>query len=145
MNILIQSNERYRPPTSGWLWLAFAHFLVLAICLSGPSGGVLAQDNPSEAGIEADQAPEVSRDEWRQRVQDAKRRAREVAIDRRSHPELYVVPLPTDPEIEATERVLNDDSLKRGDIVSTKNGLFVFRGRVDQQRRDGDFVKIPSR
>ena len=75
---------------------------------------------------------------------EARRRAKATAAERRANPQLYVA-IPEDPERVATERVLNDDSLQRGDIVSTKNGLFVFQGRGDQPRRTGDFVALPSR
>lgn len=85
--------------------------------------------------------PEVTRDEWRQRIEDARRRAKEVSRERREHPELYK-PIPEDPDLVATERLLNDDSLQRGDIVATKKGMFVYQGRSDQPRRDQDFVPI---
>ncbi|MCA1476107.1 hypothetical protein I6F37_13820 [Bradyrhizobium sp. NBAIM08] len=85
--------------------------------------------------------PEVSRDEWRQRIEDARRRAKGVARERREHPELYK-PIPEDPDLVATERLLRDDSLQRGDIVATKKGMFVYQGRSDQPRRDQDFVPV---
>lgn len=85
--------------------------------------------------------PEVTRDEWRQRIEDARRRAKEVSRERRDNPELYK-PVPEDPDIVATERLLHDDSLQRGDIVATKKGLFVYQGRSDQPRRDQDFVPV---
>lgn len=91
--------------------------------------------------------PEPSREDWRQRIEDAKRRAKEVSRQRRENPELYV-PIPEDPAMVASERVLNDDSLQRGDIVATKKGMFVYQGRSDQPRRDQDFLPIapkPSR
>lgn len=85
--------------------------------------------------------PEVSRDEWRQRIEEARRRAKEAARERRAHPELYK-PAPEDPDVVATERLLRDDSLQRGDIVTTKKGMFVYQGRSDQPRRDQDFVPV---
>lgn len=85
--------------------------------------------------------PEVTRDEWRHRIEDARRRAKEVSRERRDNPELYK-PVPEDPDVVATERLLNDDSLQRGDIVATKKGLFVYRGRSDQPRGDQDFVPV---
>lgn len=88
--------------------------------------------------------PELTRDEWRQRIEDARRRAKEVARERREHPELYM-PVPEDPEIVATERALNDESLQRGDIIATKKGMFVYQGRSDQPRREQDFVPIPPK
>jgi len=50
-----------------------------------------------------------------------------------------------DQEQIASERVLNDGSLEPGDIVSTNKGLFVFKGRSDQERRESDFIALPSR
>jgi hypothetical protein len=55
------------------------------------------------------------------------------------------MPTPEDPDVVATERVLNDESLQTGDIVSTNRGLFVFRGRIDQPRRQEDFVPLRAR
>ncbi|PSO16487.1 hypothetical protein C7G42_23500 [Bradyrhizobium sp. MOS003] len=85
--------------------------------------------------------PEVTRDEWRQRIEDARRRAKEASRERREHPELYK-PVPEDPDLVATERLLRDDSLQRGDIVTTKKGMFVYQGRSGQPRRDQDFVPV---
>ncbi|MCK1757396.1 hypothetical protein IVA78_19755 [Bradyrhizobium sp. 137] len=85
--------------------------------------------------------PEVTRDEWHQRIEDARRRAKEVSRERREHPELYK-PIPEDPDLVATERLLRDESLQRGDIVATKKGMFVYQGRSDQPRRDQDFVPV---
>jgi hypothetical protein len=52
-------------------------------------------------------------------------------------------PSVADEERMATERVLNDDSPQRGDIVSTNKGLFVFRGRSDQEWLESDFIALP--
>lgn len=45
---------------------------------------------------------------------------------------------------QATERVLTDSSLQFGDIVSTSDGLFVFRGRDDRDRSRDDFVPLQA-
>jgi len=100
-----------------------------------------AEPEPSLNDYLPPSEPEVSRDEWRQRIEDARRRAREVSRERREHPELYK-PIPEDPDLVATERLLNDESLQRGDIVATKRGMFVYQGRSDQPRRDQDFVPV---
>jgi hypothetical protein len=83
--------------------------------------------------------PEPSRDEWRQRIEEARRRAREVARERSLHPDDYAL-VPEDAEAVASERVLSDETLQRGDIVRTKKGMFVFQGRSDQQRNAQDFA-----
>lgn len=105
----------------------------LCLAQTGPEPSINDYLPPSE--------PEVSRDEWRRRIEEARRRAREVSRERRENPELYK-PIPEDPDRVATERLLRDDSLQRGDIVATKKGMFVYQGRSDQPRRDQDFVPV---
>ncbi|SCB27034.1 hypothetical protein GA0061098_1004221 [Bradyrhizobium shewense] len=100
-----------------------------------------AEPEPSLSDYLPPSEPEVTRDEWRQRIEDARRRAKEVSRERRDHPELYK-PIPEDTDLVATERLLRDDSLQRGDIVTTKKGMFVYQGRSDQPRRDQDFVPV---
>jgi hypothetical protein len=106
----------------------------------------LAQDEPGPTMDDyiSSGPTEPSRDEWRQRVEEAKRRAKQVARERRERPDLST-PIPEDPEIVASERVFNDESLQRGDIVTTKKGMFVYQGRSDQSRREEDFVPIAPR
>lgn len=114
----------------------------LGLCLSCPHL-CLAQTEPESSLNDylPPSEPELTRDEWRQRIEDARRRAKEISRERREHPELYK-PIPEDPELVATERLLNDESLQRGDIVATKKGLFVYQGRSDQPRRERDFVPL---
>jgi hypothetical protein len=88
--------------------------------------------------------PEPSREDWRQRVEDAKRRAQEASRQRRENPDLHR-PIPEDPEVVATERVLNDDSLQHGDIIATKKGMFVYKGRMDQPRKVEDFERVDAK
>ena len=42
----------------------------------------------------------------------------------------------------ASRRVLEDDTLLPGDIVSTSRGLFRFQGSPDRERTPEDFVQI---
>ncbi|WP_247415934.1 hypothetical protein [Bradyrhizobium sp. 159] len=99
------------------------------------------EPEPSLSDFLPPSEPEVSREEWRQRIEDARRRAKEVSRERREHPELYK-PIPEDPDLVATERLFRDESLQRGDIVATKKGMFVYQGRSNQPRRDQDFVPV---
>jgi hypothetical protein len=105
----------------------------------------VAQDAPENQTVEQEVQPEMSREEWRDRVQAAKQRVRETAIERRRHPERFAPPPPEDPARIATDRVLGDDSLQPGDIVSTNKGLFVFRGKGDQPRSNQDFLPLQPR
>jgi len=93
-----------------------------------------------QSGAPAD----MSRTEWGERVAEAKRRAREVRLAQRRRA-VFDEPSIADEERLASERVLNDDSLQSGDIVSTNKGLFVFKGRPDLERSDGDFVPLAPR
>jgi hypothetical protein len=130
------------PIGSPGVWMAGAIFAALFIL---PVFCSLAQDAAVGPGNNDDEAQTgISREDWRQRVEEAKQRSKEVAIERRNHPERFI-PIPEDPERIATERILNDESLRPGDIVSTKRGLFVFRGRSDQPRKDDDFIPVPAR
>ena len=131
------------PEKSGIAFVAACSWLAVLAGCADPSHAV---DQPAcfDDDCPVSDLPEVSREEWQLRVQEAKRRAQEVARFRREHPELYT-PIPEDPEIAASERVLTDDSLRPGDIVSTKRGLFVYRGRSDQPPREDDFVPIVPR
>lgn len=111
-------------------------------CLTAlPSCFAQTEPEPSVNDYLPPSEPEPSRDAWRQRIDEARRRAKEVSRERREHPALYA-PVPEDPEIVATERVLNDESLQRGDIITTKKGMFIYQGRSDQPRREQDFVPI---
>lgn len=104
-------------------------------CLAQDEPGPTINDylSPSEA--------EPTRDQWRERIDEARQRAKEASRERREHPELYK-PVPEDPDLVATERLLNDESLQRGDIVTTKKGMFIYQGRADQPRREQDFVPV---
>ncbi len=126
---------------NGWKTAAT---LVVALGIVDCANLSCAEDVAASTTDDSPLQPEISRNAWRQRIEDAKRRAREVAQERREHPELYM-PIPEDPDLVATERVLNDESLQAGDIVSTNQGMFVFRGRTDQPRREEDFVPLPAR
>jgi hypothetical protein len=111
-------------------------------CLQLFGASSFAQDAISTAAPEDDAPLNMGRDQWRERV--AKRRARQFTLGHRGRP-VFDTPSKADEERIATERVLNDDSLQRGDIVSTNKGLFVFKGQSDQERHESDFVPLPSR
>ena len=131
-----------RIPGDASVKLLLAAAVGLAVSVAGPpSCFAKSEPEPSLSDYLPPSEPEVSRDEWRQRIEEARRRAKEVSRERREHPELYK-PIPEDPDLVATERLLRDDSLQRGDIVTTKKGMFVYQGRSDQPRRDQDFVPV---
>lgn len=83
---------------------------------------------------------QMNREEWRAQVQAARQR---LELMRRQH-RSFIPQEPSQYEIAetASKRVLEDDSLQPGDIVSTTHGLFRFRGAPDGQRTADDFVRI---
>lgn len=89
--------------------------------------------------------PEVNltREQWLARVEQAKQLANEVARIIGSAPAPDVDPLQQDRR--ASERAMRDDTLRPGDIVSTPNGLVLFRGNPDAEHGPEDFVKLPAR
>jgi hypothetical protein len=81
--------------------------------------------------------------QWRQRVEDARRRSEELVAQARSH---TIHSIQSDLEnAELTDHLaMNDPSLKPGDIVSASHGLVVFIGRDGAERRPDDFQRIPQ-
>jgi hypothetical protein len=90
--------------------------------------------------LQAVDSPEVSREEWQARVKASREQAGLMRRERRS----FVPLLPTQDEIaeEASKRILRDDSLVPGDIISTNRGLFRFQGSRDKERKADDFVRV---
>jgi len=87
-----------------------------------------------------DDPSQLSRDEWQAQVKaswdrlDAMRREH-----RRFAPR---TPTPEERAEEASRRILEDESLMPGDVVSTNHGLFRFEGSPERERRPEDFVRI---
>ena len=94
----------------------------------------LAQD---EVG---DDQSQISHDEWRARIGAARERAQTA----RREWQYVAPPPPTVDEIaeQASKRVLGDDSLRSGDVVSTNRGLFRFQGAPDRAPTPEDFVPV---
>jgi hypothetical protein len=83
----------------------------------------------------------VTREQWQQRVEAARRRSEDFVANARTQ-----APSPPSDllETEASDRVVNDPTLRHGDIVSTGRGFFVFIGR-DEEHQSSDFLPIPKR
>ena len=83
---------------------------------------------------------QINREQWQAQIKIARERSE---IARRAH-RLFVPPPPTPEELaeEASRRILEDDSLRPGDVVSTNRGLFRFQGTPDGERKSDDFVRI---
>jgi hypothetical protein len=118
--------------------------LVIFMFVQPLEGACLAQDATSSPAAEDASPPNMSREQWRERVVEAKRRARQLALENRGRI-MFNAPSAAEEERIASERVLNEYSLQSGDIVSTNKGLYVFRGRPDRERRDSDFIVLQPR
>jgi hypothetical protein len=99
---------------------------------------------PPCVGQEAEEFPDqsLSREEWQQRVQDARRRSEEfVATAREQRPDTPITSAQKDQE--TTDRALNDPTLQQGDVISTGKGFVVYVGR-DEEHRPNDFATTPA-
>ena len=123
-------------------WARSAFALTVFLLLEPLGGRSFAEYIMMKEAPEQDSTRDINRDEWRERVAEAKRRARRFGLERRGR-STFNTPSMADEERIASGRVLNDDSVQRGDIVSTNKGLFVFRGQSDRERRDSDFIALP--
>src|ERR1700730_5567481 len=141
-SLLVRCRDLPAKPRVAWVLAAVA-FVMLGL-LQPLAGTSFAQDAMSSPAPEDDAPLDISRGQWRERVAEAKRRARQFVLEHRGR-STFDTPSMADQEQIASERVLNDGSLEPGDIVSTNKGLFVFKGRSDQERRESDMIALPSR
>lgn len=107
-------------------------FIALVSLTASLSPGCYAQER---ASVDTTQ---MSREEWAH-VKAARERLGLMRRERKS----LAAPPPTQDDIAeaASKRVLEDD-LHPGDIVSTKAGLFRFRGSPDRERKPEDFERL---
>ncbi|QPF90296.1 hypothetical protein [Bradyrhizobium commune] len=101
-----------------------------------------AEDQASDLAHSPDSL--VSREDWKRRIDDARKRAVQARRDWQLNAPLRTFE-PEPPEKIATRRVLSDDTLQPGDIVSTDKGLFLFRGRSGADGQTADLVPLPPR
>jgi hypothetical protein len=94
----------------------------------------LAQDRPS------DDPPQINREEWQAQIKASRERVETMRRERKS----FAPHAATPDEIaeQASRRILQDESLMPGDVVSTSHGLYQFQGSPDRERRPEDFVRI---
>ena len=129
----------FAKPKTGLGWRAFVLAIFCWHLILTPH--VFAQDfDPERPRLEAeDPLANMTREEWQERVRQARRQAQDAAAKARSEHSYDAGPSPEDVARRASERVLNDSTLERGDIVVTDKGTFVFRGSPDDGRKPGDF------
>jgi hypothetical protein len=84
----------------------------------------------------------LTREQWQQRVEDARRRAEQFVANARSQ---AAIPAPSEKEEAeaAGQRAMNDPSLQHGDIIATGQGFVVFVGR-EEEHQPHDFLPAPD-
>ncbi|MCP3472175.1 hypothetical protein NLM33_17820 [Bradyrhizobium sp. CCGUVB1N3] len=99
------------------------------------------------AGAETAPSPDslMSREDWKRRISEARRRADQARLDWKLQAPLRAAIPPDPPEKIASQRVLNDDTLQPGDIVSTDKGLLQFRGWSGVDGQAAQFVPVVPR
>jgi hypothetical protein len=110
--------------------------LVVTSFLATTTGRCSAQD--------AEDLPDSSltREQWQERVEAARRRSADfISIARSQSAE---PPTALDEAKEATDRAMNDPTLQPGDVVATSKGLVVFVGR-EEQHQPTDFQSARDR
>ena len=108
---------------------------LLLICLLAAPVSCLGQDTQDSTDLS------LSREEWHQRVDEARRRSEAFVANARSR-----APAPlssSELENESTERALRDPSLREGDMVVTGKGLLIFVGK-DEKHEPSDFISAPN-
>lgn len=114
--------------------------LIAAASMSlGTASDVQTGDESLRVGHESEM---LTREEWRERVEQAKLRAREfVALARSGKLQL---PRHSAEKVaeEASSIVMSDQSLQQGDIVSTHKGLFRFNGKPGSDPQPSDFTPL---
>lgn len=113
--------------------------LALLVALALPSVVVAAESD-------------AERDAWRSEIAAARARAEtqraalKAEFERRKVERLLHPPSAEDLERERarqlSEQVKNDDTLQKGDIVSTTDGLLIYRGTSPDTRTPDDFVPL---
>jgi hypothetical protein len=81
----------------------------------------------------------MSREEWQAHVKATRER---LDLMRRERKGIVSLPPTQDELAEAASRRVLEDDLRPGDIVSTKAGLFRFRGSPDRERKLEDFERL---
>lgn len=115
--------------------------LLLICSLAWIPVSCLAEEPSASSGDTPDW--QLSLHSWRQRVEDARRRTDEFVAEARSR-QRETSPLMDDQAKAIDDRLINDDNLQPGDIISTSKGLLVFVGRGDSPRTPDDFQPVPK-
>ena len=102
-------------------------------------GGLSPRHCVAQDELESDQML-ISREQWRAHVEEARRRVDRMRREGRS----FATPTESaaDTRDEVFQRLLDDDGLRPGDIVSTNRGMLIFKGRSLKEPAPTDFAPI---
>lgn len=100
---------------------------------------LLSMSCPAQESFDGD-ISQMTREQWRAHIKNSRERSEMIRRERKH----FIPPPPTPEELAeaASRRILEDDSLRPGDVVSTNKGLFRYQGPLDRERRPEDFVRI---
>lgn len=115
--------------------------LSICLCLAGAllcamlmlNSNAFASDPVQQTGETTDS--EMSAAEWRDRISKAKARAQQLRAAAKAGLQQYNRPNRAELDRIADERVMQDLSLRSGDVVSTSKGLFTFAGEAPDGNR----------
>src|SRR5262245_8746238 len=109
--------------------------VLLLICLLAVPAHCLGQESADSTDAN------LTQEEWRQRVNEARRRSDDFIANARSRKgDPFSA---NDLKKEAIERARRDPTLRQGDIVATDNGLEMFVGN-EERSQPGNFIPLPS-
>jgi hypothetical protein len=98
---------------------------------------VAATDRCAAEDVEEFPDSQLTREQWQQRLDEARRRTESFVAKLRSQPSEPFVSEREQQEI-ADQRAMRDQTLQQGDIVSTSRGFLVYTGR-DNNNATGAF------
>lgn len=108
--------------------------LILACFVAAPTH-CLGQESADSADAN------LSQEEWRLRVNEARRRTDDFVANARNR---KADPFSADDlRKESIDRARRDPTLRQGDIVATDRGFEMFVGN-EESRQSGDFVPVPG-
>lgn len=105
----------------------------------------LSQAPESSDAVQVLPSEPMTREEWRVRILETRRRVQEENARRRTSAAKAVYPTTEELEAIATDRILSDSSLRFGDIVVTNRGKYIYRGNSENEPTAADFEKISGR
>jgi len=101
--------------------------------------------HPQDADLPLSSSDEtLSRQAWQARLEESRKRSQEFVSRAKSAP-AEPLDMAKERALAQDQRIVNDESLQPGDIVSTSKGLYIFNGSSGQGRQPSDFSPVGPR